>query len=101
MEEKRPKVYIVADGGHDYSDAERFGDIVFLSTTPIHRHAVDNMVRTFNEILKKSSPEDYLLVTQYTNMVVVATAIMSHLHGKVRLILFDHNGRYLDRMVEL
>lgn len=97
MTHKRNKVYVVNRGGHDYSDAERFGELVFLSEGTMHRHAIGTMYREFSQILDNSSPDDYILASGLTQMTAVATAIFAYKHGRVNFLLYDKNGTYVDR----
>lgn len=80
-------VYIVNKSGHDISDAERFGDIVYLSSGPHSRYATNNIYRTFKPILEVSHPDDYLLLTGLTIMNVIAASIMAMTHGKLNLLI--------------
>lgn len=95
--ENRPKVFIVNKGGHDYSDALRFGLPVFLSEGPMHRHAIGTMYRVFSEALANSSPDDYILASGLTQMTAVAVAILAYKHGKVKFLLYDNEGTYVER----
>ena len=94
------KVYVVNKGGHDFSSAESFGELVYLSEGSLNRYAVTNMYRQFSDILKESDSEDYILLTGLTTMGVVACSIFSYLHGKLNILLFKQ-GRYVDRSLIL
>ena len=52
------KVYVVNKGGHDFSSAESYGELVYLSEGSLNRYAVTNMYRQFSDILKESDSED-------------------------------------------
>ena len=98
------KVFIVNKGGHNHEDAERFGDLVFLSEGNINRYAVNSIYRRFATILKDSSPEDYLLITGLSVMSSIACAIFSRLHGRLNLLLYKttrgkKEGYYIERTV--
>lgn len=92
-------VYIINRSGHDFSDAERFGKLVFLSSGTMPRFGVTNMYRQFVDHLKDSKPEDYLLVTGLTIMNVVAAAIFGYLHGRINLLLFKDNGYKVRKII--
>lgn len=99
------KVYIVNKGVHDYSDARRFGELVFLSEGAMNKYEISNMVREFAEKLLTSSPDDYLLTTGLTTMCVVAGGMFSRIHGRVNLLIYKPSrkggpGRYLERRVD-
>ena len=93
-------VYVVNDGGHDFSAAESFGPLVFLSKGPINRYATTQMYRKFSEKLKDSKPHDYILCTALTQMNMIAAAIMAAKHGKLNLLIHKNNG-YVSRTVNL
>ena len=96
-----PKIYVVNKGGHDYSDAKRFGELHFLSEGPISKYAVSKIYREFAMILRESTNLDYILLTGLTVMACIACACFSFLHGgKLNLLLFK-NGRYVERKLML
>lgn len=87
------KVYIVSDGGHDYADAERFGEIVFCTEGVIKRNDIAQMYREIGQTLMDAQAEDYLLVSSLTSMCMVAAAIMADQFGEVHFLIYD-NGKY-------
>ena len=90
------KVYIVNRSAHDFSSAETFGDLVFLSEGPMNRYATNSMVRQFKEILKDSSEDDYIVPCSLNVMNSLACAIFAHKHSKLNLLLFKE-GNYIER----
>jgi len=100
MIKKETKVYIVNKAGHDFSAAEKFGELVYLSEGPINRLALTAMYREFSEKLKDSSPDDIILPTGYSIMTMVAAVIFAHMHGKVNVLLYK-DGRYMSRSLVL
>lgn len=101
--EKRKKVYIINKGVHDYSAAESYGDLVFLSVGNLKKFATNKIYRTFIDILKHSNKEDYILPTGLMSANIVATYIMTKLHGRVNLLIFNpgKGGKkeYLERIL--
>jgi len=95
-----PKVFIVNKSSHDFSDAARFGDLVFLSEGSFDPYSVGKMYREFEVILKHSSPEDYILPTGLSVMQIIVAAIFANMHHKLNLLLFS-NGRYIERRIVL
>lgn len=95
-----PNVYIVNKGGHDFSDATRYGRIQFLSEGIANRYAVNKMYRDFSMVLRASSPDDYILITGLTVMSCVACACFSFIHGRLNILLYK-NGKYVDRKLML
>ena len=94
----RPRVYIVNRSSHDFSAAEQFGRIVFLSEGPMNRYSVNNMMRLFTDRMKDSLPDDYLVPCSLNVMNSIASAILAHKHGRLNLLLFKQ-GTYLERNI--
>ena len=96
-----PTVYIVNKGGHDYSPAEEFGELVFLTEGVLEPTAVSQMYREIKEKLKNSNPEDYILLTSLTVTCAVAAAIFASKHSRVNFLLFSKGNRYVERTLVL
>jgi hypothetical protein len=86
-----PKVYVPNRSIHDYSPAERFGELVFLSHGNVRKAGVSRAFRQFYKSLKDSEPEDFLLVAGLTMLNLVACYILTKLHGKVNLLIFRNS----------
>ena len=93
---KNRKVYVVNRSSHDFSDAENYGTVVFLSIGPMNRYGTNNMHRQFEELMKDSSAEDYIVPCSLNVMNSIACAIFAHRHGTLNLLLFK-DGRYIER----
>jgi hypothetical protein len=61
-------------GGHDYTQAERFGNLVPITTGTVNPFNVDRQMVIAAAKLALADPEDYLLISgpQILNAVVVA-----------------------------
>lgn len=95
------KVFIVNDTGHDYSDAERFGELVVLSEGTVNKYSLTSMRRLLGPALADSDPEDYILHSGPSVMSSVASAIFAAKHGRLNLLLYhaERKGRYVARTV--
>jgi len=97
-----PKVFVVnkstskSGTGHDFSPAEKFGEIVFLSKGPMNRYSTNNMHRRFTEVMQNSNPDDYIVPCSLNVMNIIAGAVFAFMHGKLNLLLFKE-GEYLER----
>ena len=89
-------VYIVNKSAHDFSEAEKYGKITFLSEGPMNRYATNNMHREFNERMKQSSENDYIVPCSLNVMNSIACALFARKHGKLNLLLFKE-GTYIER----
>lgn len=91
-----PNVFVVNKSSHDFSSAKEYGELVFLSSGPMNRYSTNNMVREFSEIMKNSSPGDYIVPCSLNVMNAIACAIFAHKHGVLNLLLF-RRGEYIER----
>ena len=76
-------VYVINKSGHDFSKAEEYGTLVFLSEGEINPFQMTKIYRMFAAILRDSSPDDCLLISGLAVMNSIASAILSHMHGRV------------------
>jgi hypothetical protein len=87
---KKRKVFVVAKGAHDFSAAEKFGELRFLSTSLIQLGSASSIHREFSRILaRESSPDDYILVSGLSLMNGLAFAIFYSLHGRLNLLIYN------------
>lgn len=91
-----PNVYIVNKSSHDFSAADKFGKVIFLSQGPMNRYSTNNMHRQFSDIMKHSGPDDYIVPCSLNVMNSLACAVFANLHGTLNLLLFKE-GEYIER----
>jgi hypothetical protein len=97
-----PKVYITNKGGHDFSAARVFGDLVYLSDGKCDPYQVNQIYREFAGILQNSNKNDFLLITSLPVMNMVACAIMAYRHGRVNLLQYHaQSNTYKARTIVL
>ena len=94
-------VYVVNDSGHDFSAAEKYGKLKFLSSGHINRYNTNEMYRLFTARLEKSRPTDFILCTSLTQMNMIAAAIMARMHGRINLLIHHSKHGYIPRTVML
>jgi len=92
------KVFIVSKGGFDYSDAEKYGELIFLSDSIIDKTKANKLFMQFREKLVNSSKYDYLIITGLPIMVCIASSILARKHGQVNYLIFS-DGLYLERNI--
>ena len=90
------RVYIVNNGGHNYDDAARFGEIVFCTDSVMRKDDTAQMYRELNNVLRESEPHDYILISSLATLCSIATGIMAAQHGEVHLLLYK-DGQYVER----
>jgi len=89
-------VYIVNKSSHDFKEAEKYGKVVFLSEGSMNRYATNSMVRQFEEAMKLSKGDDYIVPCSLNVMNSIACAIFAHKHSSLNLLLFK-DGIYIER----
>jgi len=99
-------VWIPNSSTHDFTEAEEYGDIVFLTQGSVNRYATSKYYREFKELMADSKPADYLLITGLTILNILASNILVGMHGKVNLLIFKHDKKrkqktYLERTIKV
>lgn len=94
------KVYVVNKGGHNYADAERFGQIVFCTEGTIDKLDTAQMYRELNQSFQGSNPEDYIVLTSLASLCSVACAMFANKHGTLNLLIHTGDG-YIARHLNL
>lgn len=90
------RVFVLSDGGHDYTDAERFGELVFCSQGVVSKNDINKLFRIVDDALSGSSREDFLILTGPASLCAVASAYMAANHGEVHFLVF-HDGQYYEK----
>lgn len=90
------KVYVLNDGGHNYTDAERFGKIVFCTRGVLPRWDISQMYRELETALMDANPDDLVLVSSLATLCSVASAILAARFGEVHFLIFK-DGQYVQR----
>lgn len=83
-----PKVYVINAGPHDYSGAERFGELVFCTHGVVDKLDLSQMHRELSECMKDSEPTDFILLTSLTSLCSVACSIFSVRHHELHLLIY-------------
>lgn len=98
--QRRRRVYIPNKSHHDFSGAERFGELVFLTEGIVRRLNVNQLYRECYEKMKDAHAEDYILVSSLSVLNLIVGSIMAHKFGRVNMLLF-HHGDYVPREIIL
>lgn len=97
----KPNVYVINKATHDFSDATRFGDLIFLSEGNVNRFATNKMARLFAPIIDASGPDDYILITGLTIMTSIAVGMFAFKHGRLNLLIHRSDHTYAERRIML
>lgn len=90
------KVYVVNRGGHDYSAAERFGQLVYCTHGQLSKYDTGQMYRELTDAMRDSDPEDYILLTSLTTLCSVAAALFAVKHKRVNFLIYKDDD-YVER----
>lgn len=96
MPTKTKRVYVVNKSSHDFTQAEEYGEIIFLSEGSMNRYATNSMIRQFGEAMTLSEAGDYIVPCSLNVMNSIACAIFAKKHGCLNLLLFK-DGTYIER----
>ena len=94
------RVYIPNKSAHVFEAAKKFGDLVFVTEGKVSRFDAHAIWRAWNEVLKDSQPEDFIVVTALNILCTVGAAAFAAKHGRINLLLY-RNGRYIRRELSL
>ena len=98
------KVYVPNKSIHDFSAAEKYGRLVFLSEGNINKYATSAIFRSFKKRMKDSDEGDFLLVTGLNVLNIIASMILTQKHKQVNLLLFQTSGvkkDYIERVIKM
>lgn len=88
-----PNVYVVNQGCHDYSKAEEFGKLVFLSEVSMDRFDTSKIWRKFHPVLSHASNKDWILLSGLTVMSLIASGILIAKFGKLNLLIYRNTKK--------
>jgi hypothetical protein len=92
------KVYVLNNGGHDYSGAAKFGEVVICSDGVIRKDDIAQMFRQLTQELTDFQECDFILVTSLASLCMIAAGIIADRFGCLNLLVF-RDGRYVPKSV--
>lgn len=96
------KVLVINRSCHDFSKAERFGQLIYLTKGNLNRYNISSMYRQFEKAIKDSSPEDLILLSGMTIMSTIASAMFSTRHQRLNLLIWKSDKQdYVERSIDL
>lgn len=82
-------VWVVNDYDHDFSDAERFGRLIALSTGRVNVFQTHRLKKTFEARMENCQKDDYILLSGAQVLNVIAAMTMAKKVGCVNLLIYD------------
>jgi hypothetical protein len=94
------RVYVVNQGFHDFSSAEKYGRLIYMTEGYQPKFSVSTALRRFQFCMQQSEAEDWLLLTGLSVLNCLACSVFALKHNRLNLLLFDGKG-YVQRTVVL
>jgi len=95
---RRPKVYVANKGPYDYSDAERYGELVFVTSGHLTYFTVNKYKQAWEEALTDSGPDDYIILGSLSILCAIGCAIFAVKHGRLNFLIYRvKTGKYISR----
>lgn len=102
VEMRSPRVYVPNKSNHDFSNAARFGQIVWLTEGTQNRFEINDLYRRIVPLMADAHAMDYLLITGPTTANVIAASILAHKFGRINYLLWNAwEGRYVSKPIVL
>lgn len=83
------KVYIVNNTNHDYSKAEQYGELVYVTKGKLPIFKTNTVRAMLEKGLVKFSKDDYLLISGPAIVSVMAATILYNNFDTVKFLVFD------------
>jgi hypothetical protein len=92
------RVFVVNKSAHDFSEAEKYGELVFVTRGRLNRFNVNDMHRQTMEALKNSNGSDYIVPCSLNILNSIVCASFAVKHKRLNILLFKQ-GTYLERNI--
>lgn len=90
--ERVTKVFVTNFAGHDYTKAEKYGTITWITKGYVSFHSLDRVKFRICEALVDCREDDWLLLSGIPMICVVSALYWYHRHKKVKLLVHDKKG---------
>ena len=90
---RKPRVYVVNDGGHDFSPAMSRGELVILTRGSVNVFATDRLLQELKDKLNESHEDDFLLTSGNGLVSCLAHTFMMLKHGRVNLLIYSFKNK--------
>lgn len=97
--DRAPRVYVPNRGGHNYALAEKFGDLVFITTGRINKGQLARFAQEARRVMEDSEQHDYILVSGLTSVCAICAAVQAHKFPTVNLLIFRKDRYYPHEIV--
>jgi len=83
------KVYVVNNTNHDYSKAEQYGELVYITKGKLPIFKTNTVRAMLEKGLVKFTKDDYLLISGPAIVSVMAATILYNNFDTVKFLVFD------------
>ena len=83
------KVYVVNNTNHDYSKAEQYGELVYITKGKVPIFKTNTVRAMLEKGLVKFTKDDYLLISGPAIVSVMAATILYNNFDTVKFLVFD------------
>ena len=83
------KVYVVNNANHDYSKAEQYGELVYVTRGKIPIFKTSTVRAMLEKGLVKFTKDDYLLISGPAIVNIMAATILFNKFDTVKFLVFD------------
>ena len=83
------KVYVVNNTNHDYSKAEQYGELVYITKGKLPIFKTNTVRAMLEKGLVKFTKDDYLLISGPAIVSVMAAIILYNNFDTVKFLVFD------------
>lgn len=92
----KSRVFIVNLSAHDFKEAEKYGELVFLTKGRVNGKKINKHARDFVEKLKGMTSRDWILFTSLQSLNWLLGYIMGRMNINPVNILYYSNKKYLE-----
>lgn len=96
---RRPIVWLVNQGGHDYRKAARYGRVLPLTTANVNPFAVDRLLVNLSQRLSMAQEQDYLVISGLALLNALVLAIWLAKFPKANILQWSVNGSNYVKLV--
>ncbi len=83
------KVYVVNNTNHDYSKAEQYGELVYVTKGKLPIFKTNTVRAMLEKGLVKFTKDDYLLISGPVIVNIMAATILYNKFDTVKFLIFD------------
>jgi hypothetical protein len=93
-----PNVYITNKSAHDFSEATKYGNLIFITKGKLNRFNANDMHRQAEEAMEDSTKFDYIVPCSLNVLNSIVCATFAVKHKRLNLLLFKQ-GEYIERNI--